>query len=454
MANYTYTVTVASGNLYGGGTGNVFYLDGVRNSTGPGTVSWVESGTLRFEQSDASNNNHPLIFSTTTSKDQYLTSGVTYYLDGAVTYSQYTNTTTFNAATTRYIEVTPSSQTDFYYLCFVHGIGMGGIFDITSNTWGALQWSQGAWGNQADIDVDVTGVSMSSSIGSLTSVAGGVNTEPSGIVLNSSQGTTVGGTSALVQVTGSLESMAAGSVIIGVGADVQGSTMTSSIGSATVDETTLTGEGWGRGEWGEFAWGDNYSVQVTGIELTSSIGEETAFTDITVNVSGQQLGLTQGLFSLIGDFGIVVFAAEDQLDFTIGTLTFDADANVTVSSAGQLSSSIGTTIAGLKTPVDVTGIQATMALGSIALEQTTIEPVSGQQATLSLGQHAEIPGQLIGVSGLQMASSIGSVSAVGTAGIDVTGIQLTASIGNANITSWQEIDPGVNNVWSTVDLAA
>jgi hypothetical protein len=61
--------------------------------------------TLRFEQSESSNNNHPLIFSTTTSKDQYLTSGVTYYLDGAVTYSQYTNTTTFNAATTRYVEI-------------------------------------------------------------------------------------------------------------------------------------------------------------------------------------------------------------------------------------------------------------------------------------------------------------------------------------------------------------
>ena len=117
MAEQTYTVTVASGDLYGGGTGNVYYLDGARNATGPGTVSWVNGGTLRFEQSDASNNNHPLIFSTTTSKDQYLTSGVTYYLDGASNYAAYVNTSTFNAATSRYVEVTPSSETDFYYLC-------------------------------------------------------------------------------------------------------------------------------------------------------------------------------------------------------------------------------------------------------------------------------------------------------------------------------------------------
>ena len=156
MANKTYTVTVASGNLYGGGTGNVFYLDGVRNSTGPGTVSWVADSTLRFDQSEATNDNHPLIFSSNTSVGGYLTSGVTYYLDGNVTYSQYTNTTTFNAATTRYIEVTPSSFSDFYYLCYSHGIGMGGIMDMVVNSWGAHPYNQGAWNQNQDLTVLVS----------------------------------------------------------------------------------------------------------------------------------------------------------------------------------------------------------------------------------------------------------------------------------------------------------
>ena len=168
MAELTYIVTVASGSSYGGGTGNVYYLDGVRNSTGPGTVQWVEDGTLRFEQSHSSNDNHPLIFSTTTSRDQYLTSGVTYYLDGAVTYSQYVNTTTFNAATTRYVEITPSSQTDFYYLCYVHGSGMGGIMDITQSTWGALTWGGGNYGAQNNQTIIVSGISASSSLGTQT----------------------------------------------------------------------------------------------------------------------------------------------------------------------------------------------------------------------------------------------------------------------------------------------
>ena len=164
MASKIYTVTVASGNLYGGGTGNVFYLDGVRNATGPGTVDWVAGATIRFNQNDATNNNHPLIFSTTTSRDQIISSNVTYYLDGASNQANYTNTTTFNAATVRYVEITPQSQTDFYYLCYVHGIGMGGIMDMVQNRWGALSWGANAWGTDVN-SISVTGQPLTTTLG-------------------------------------------------------------------------------------------------------------------------------------------------------------------------------------------------------------------------------------------------------------------------------------------------
>ena len=452
MAELTYTVTVASGNLYGGGTGNVFYLDGARNSTGPGTVSWVQGATLRFDQSDNSNDNHPLIFSTTTSRDQYLTSGVTYYLDGASNYSSYTNTTTFNAATTRYIEVTPSSQTDFYYLCYVHGIGMGGIFDITSTTWGALTWGEGVWGEQGNISVSATGISMSSNIGSLSSVTGGVDIQPTGIVLASSQGSTVGGTSVLVTNPGPVTaSLGVGQVVTGFGVNVTGSSMTSSIGSVTIDESILTGEGWGRAAWGEFAWGVAYSVAVTGQSMSSAIGEEVGFTDVTVSVSGQSLTSTQGTISLVGDFGVVVFAAEDQLDGVVGSTTISAGA--TVSPTGvSLSGGVGQVIPEPKIPVDVTGIQGTFSIGTITLEQTTTETVTGQTMTMTLGEEGQA--SKYDVTGSTMTSAIGSVTIVGGAGIDVTGIQITANIGNVNVTSWSEVDLGVSNTWTEVDLAA
>ena len=105
MADKTYTVTVASGNLYGGGTGNVYYIDSTRSSSGPGNIIWAGGSTLRFEQSDASNDGHPLIFSTNTSTSGIISSGVTYFLDSPTSSSNYINTTTFNAATTRYVEI-------------------------------------------------------------------------------------------------------------------------------------------------------------------------------------------------------------------------------------------------------------------------------------------------------------------------------------------------------------
>jgi len=452
MSTYTYTVTVASGNLYGGGTGNVFYLDGARNSTGPGTVSWVQGGTLRFDQSEGTNDNHPLIFSTNTSTSGIISSGVTYYLDGASNQANYTNTTTFNAATTRYVEVTPSSQIDFYYLCYVHGIGMGGIFDITSTTWGALSWGEGLWGESGNMDVSVTGISMASNIGALQSVTGGVDQDATAQTLSFSQGTTVAGTSALIENPGPVTaSIGVGQVIIGIGAAASGMQLASAIGAATVDESTLTGAGWGRAAWGEFAWGVNYSVAVTGQTLASAIGEETAFTDVTVSVTGQQLTATQGLFSLVGDFGIVVFAAEDQLDGVVGNTTIAAGATVDATGI-SLSGSVGQVVPEPKFIQVVTGIQATFTIGTTTLEQTTTESVTGQTMTMTLGEEGQA--SKYDVTGSAMASSIGSVTVVGGAGIDVTGIQMTATVVSPNITAWQEIDLGVSNTWTEVDLAA
>ena len=128
-----YAVTVASGSLYVvGGTGNAFYLDGSRTMA----ITLLKGRTYRFTQTDNTNDGHPLIISTSNSSTLgtmqagIVSSGVTYYLDGASNQTNYTNTTTFNAATTRYIEFQPPATGTYYFACYVHGIGMGGA--ITS----------------------------------------------------------------------------------------------------------------------------------------------------------------------------------------------------------------------------------------------------------------------------------------------------------------------------------
>ena len=70
------------------------------------------------------------------------------------------------------------------------------------------------------------------------------------------------------------------------------------------------------------AWGEAFSVAPTGQQLTSTINfpAANAFTDVDVSVtSAGQLSSTFGTFFYSNRSGHNDFASEDQLDFTIGS---------------------------------------------------------------------------------------------------------------------------------------
>jgi hypothetical protein len=371
-----------------------------------------------------------------------------------------------------------------------------------SNTWGALSWGQGDWAGQGDVSQTLSGISASFSVGQVVADAeiqigwggdtwgenewgdlSGSQPIAVGSQLTSSIGSVseliiadatvdvtnlgqmafgeqsvLGGTSVNQNVTGQELTSSMGEEVIGIGVPVSGITASFSAGAATVDGSTLTGIGWSRGSWGEFAWGVAYSALAEGQQLTSSINFPAtgAFTDVNVSVSGVELTSTfaSPSFSIVIDQDIFVLATEDQLDATAGSVE-EVTGTATVDVTGiSLSSSIGDAIAGLFLDVPVTGSQITSTLGDFSLQQSTIEPVTGQQLTSSLGQAEEVPDQIIGVSGIQLSSSVGQITATGNALVQPTGIQLTSSTGSPNITAWQEINLGVNNIWTEVDLAA
>ena len=125
------------------------------------------------------------------------------------------------------------------------------------------------------------------------------------------------------------------------------------------------------------------AVNEESLVLENNIGEETAFTDVAVSVTGQELTIS------------------------IGEETIQANADV-----------------------DVSGINITSFIGQV--DQNTSYSVTGNDLTISLGNEGTI----------------------GNANVDVTGTTLTSSVGSINITAWSEIDPGVSNTWTDVDLAA
>jgi hypothetical protein len=116
VANETETlaVTVATGTLYqgGGSQGNVFYIEGNENPP----LGLTRGNTYVFDQSDASNSNHPLRFQ--------LTDG-TSYTDGVTT-----NGTPGSAGANTTFVVPNDAPDNLEYYCSVHGIGMGGPVDV------------------------------------------------------------------------------------------------------------------------------------------------------------------------------------------------------------------------------------------------------------------------------------------------------------------------------------
>ena len=114
--NVAVTVTNPSGSQ------NVFTFGG---TAAPADYSMTENTKYIFNQDDATNDGHPMRIALTrdgTSTHSYSV----YKLDGSVVpYSDWSNATTFNAATTRRLEVTFAAYSDnHYYACHFHS-GMG-----------------------------------------------------------------------------------------------------------------------------------------------------------------------------------------------------------------------------------------------------------------------------------------------------------------------------------------
>jgi len=392
------TVTVANP-----GAGNRYYIDGVLQET----VNLAEGYTYRFDQSAGSNGGHPFKFSTTSNGTH---SGGSEYTTG-VTY----NGTPGNPGAYTQIAVAASAP-QLYYYCQYHS-GMGGQANtVDSATWGVLEWGQNAWSDQDSIQVTLSGLSVTSSLGTLLSF----NETGWG---KDTWGFENWGESGIDVILPSLSA-------------------TSSIGALT----TAIKPGWGTLDWGENGWGtvDSAVFNLTGLSATASVGllspADTAF-----GITGVSAQTAIGSLSIVGSVSITL--SNLSLQSSLGLLGTEDSIGLPGLSA--------TSAVGALAPADVislSALSATSAVGSINIASNLIEVPSSLSATSSVGSLAitNITGATL--SGLSATSAIGSLTTVQVTNASLlTGLSITAEVGAFNaILGYANVDPILTASYSDV----
>jgi hypothetical protein len=202
----------------------------------------------------------------------------------------------------------------------------------TSTTWGQNAWGSGAWNQitgtiiqQGDESisgtgiVDLTGVQSNTSIGTFT-VTGDAN-----LSLNTN----------LLNVT-------AASILAVI--------------DITVEVTSPGQLPWGTTSWGYGSWGN-----IGGMDVEQG-GEEVVVPSVEVDVIGNQLNTTIGIYSITGDANLTL----NTNLLTVGLGNEDATPNTIVTlSTNLLSSSVGIASGETLSLIDVTGVNMTASTGRL-----------------------------------------------------------------------------------------
>jgi len=390
----TYTVTVVGGNpsdhpYYNQGSSNKYGIDG-STATADVTLTLVESGTFRFDQSDSSNSGHPLRFSTTPNGTH---SGGSEYTTGVTT-----NGTPGSSGAYTQIEVADDAPTLYYY-CTNHSKMGWTANTVNEDVWGAGNWSANRWGISSEI-TSGWGAKAWDSSGSWGDM-GDETVSPTGL------------------------------------------STTSSIGSVTI--TTEINSGWGRSTWDADAWGIQGDILLTGQEATASVGSISP-ADV-MGLTGISATISIGSPVIIGD--VTQSLTGISATTSVGSISLDQQ---TVGLGGQaITSSVGTI-----SPADViglTGISSTISLGTIGTTNSPVIDITSPGAmTSSIGSIA--PADVMGLTGISATTAVGSITPADVMGL--TGISATISVAEFGTSSgfgiqaYSSVDTGSNSSYTNV----
>ena len=289
--------------------------------------------------------------------------------------------------------------------------------------------------DSSDVIAYAQGISITSSIGEESNVID-VSFSVTGSQATITNAGAVGGSSVLVAVSGSELSSSVGEETINIIVGVTGSELAISNKTSTQDTLTAFGEA-------PFATQSpsTFNIESVTVEATTGAGTLPSFL----------LQTSLGTFSVSANGNVSVVVTEHTLNTSVGSSSIVGHANVSVTGS-QMTMTLGEESASASFTAEVTGSQLTSSIGEETPTGNAIASLTGIQLTSSLGTTEQE--SKYDVTGIQMSMSVGSITMTGDAVVDVTGIQLQTNTGSPNIIAWAEIDPGVSNVWTEVDLAA
>ena len=461
----TFTVTVVST-----GSGNKYFIDGVQQET----INLAEGYTYKFDVSDSSMGAHPFKFSTTSNGTH---NGGSEYTTGVTT-----SGTTGQASA--YVQiVVAASAPQLYYYCQYHS-GMGGSANTEpSDTWGLLEWGQNSYGTQDTVNVDLTGVSITSEIGSVISSADrgwGADTWSNGEWGELNDDTVIlSGLSFSAEIGELAASSEQGWGRAEWGQEPWGDSSSPVVSLTGLSITSELGElpyaqseeGWGRDEWGTGNWGENTtSVLLDGLSMSASLGPDGwginsfgngqwgdpfAFNPASIIVpTGQTLSADVGDITISRIDMVFSISAPGAIGAGIGTLSLNNGSDHT---QGLASLTVGSAVGSIS-PADVVGltgqvIRSEVNANGVNTGDTTAFTLASVTMSAEVGSIS--PADVVGLTGVTFAADEGAISPTNMT-VGLTGLSFTASINTVGLGTigYQDVDITGNTSYTDVNHAA
>ena len=234
-------------------------------------------------------------------------------------------------------------------------------------------------------------------------------------------------------------------------------TVTGIAATATVGTTTeIAGEinnGWGRANWGDFAWGIAANLIATGNAATMNLGSSTASIDVTPTIGN--FNITGTLGSVTTTSIVEVFPTGFALTSTLANVDAGPDAMATGNAATMALGTIDAFnqtgwgrqgwnvnawgVEGQFATALVSGNNITAAAGTLAMTGDSLLTANTLNvAQITLGNVDPAPDAFI--TGNAALLTLGTIGFQGDVSPSVTGIAMTAVLGNETVDLNQQVD--------------